>query len=353
MKYLKLLSIVFTAMILFGCNPPEKGVKAGNETEAEFVQEKQILVRTEKLTKNTISRTIDYNATLKAYEEVYVAPATPGRIEKIFVEPGDMVKKGQKLFLMDQTQVHQSKIQLKSLEVDMRRMETLLETGSITQQAYDQVKTQYDVAKTSMTFLEENTLLYAPFSGVITGKYYENGEIFSGGPNTQAGKAAVVTLMQVNPLKAVLNISERYYPLVANGMNAKVSADVYEDEEFEGKVILVYPVVNSLSRSFQIEIEVPNKSNKLKPGMFARVSMFIGEEETYVVQANTVLQQEGTNIRYLFVEENGIAKRYNVVIGKRFDDKIEIISDEIADGLNIIIDGQTKLTTDDKVKVVN
>ena len=322
------------------------------DIQATDIDKTEILVRTLPLAKTNIARTIDYSATLQAYEEVYIAPATPGRVEKIYVEPGDWVKKGQKLFLMDQTQLHQTRIQLKSLEVDIKRMETLLETGSITQQAYDQLKTQYDVTISSLKFLNDNTLLYAPFSGVITGKYYENGEIYSGAPNTQAGKASVVTLMQVNPLKAVLNISEQYYPVVKNGMRATVTADVFEDEVFDGEVILVYPVINSLTRSFQVEIEVPNSSNKLKPGMFARVSMLVGEEEAYVVSANIVLQQEGTNIRYLFVEKDGVAIRYNVTIGKRFDNMIEIISDKLTDGDMLVIDGQTKLMNDDKVKVV-
>ena len=354
MNYLKLLSIVaLSSIVLASCNPPERpaGDQEGTESAAT-AEKKEVLVRTQTLEKTTISRTIDYNSTLQAWEEVYIAPASPGRIQKIYVEPGDRVKKGQKLFLMDQTQVHQSRIQLNSLEVDLNRMEELLLSGSITQQAYDQLKTQYDVAKTSLAYLEENTVLYAPFSGIITGKYYEDGEMFSGAPNTQAGKAAIVTLMQINPLKSILNISENYYPMVKDGMEAKVSADVFDNQEFPGEVILVYPTIDAMTRSFKVELEVPNNANKLKPGMFTRVAMFVGEEEAFVVPSNTVLQQEGTNIRYLFAAENGSAKRYNVILGKRFDEKIEIISDENLEGLNLIVEGHKKLMNGDKVKVV-
>ncbi len=352
MKQIKLISFVLIInLLLFACKPDNKETGL-TETSGEEVQKSEILVRTMSLKRTNISRTIDYSATLQAYEEVYIAPATPGRIEKIYVEPGDAVRKGDKLFLMDQTQLYQTQIQLRSIEVDINRMETLLETGSITQQAYDQLKTQYDITKSSLRFLSDNTLLHAPFSGVITAKYYEDGEIYSGAPNTQAGKACIVTLMQVNPLKAVLNISEKYYPLVKNGMKATVIADVLKDEEFDSEVILVYPVINPNTRSFQVEIEVPNSSNRIKPGMFARVSMFVDEEEAYIVAANTVLQQQGTNIRYLFVEKDGVAKRYNVTIGKRFDDKIEIVSDKLMDGDMVVVDGQTKLMNDDKIKVV-
>ena len=232
-------------------------------------------------------------------------------------------------------------------------MEALLETGSITQQAYDQLKTQYDVTLSSLDFLEKNTIMYAPFSGVITGKYFENGEMYSGAPNTQAGKAAVLTLMQINPLKAVLNISESYYPMLKKGMKATLETDVYANEEFTGKVFLVYPTVDPMTRSFKVEIEVPNNSQKLKPGMFSRVSMFVGEEESYIVPANTVLQQEGTNIRYVFVENNGVAKRYNVTMGSDMMRRLRLFLMKSQRELNIISEGHTKLMDGDKVKVID
>ena len=87
MNNLKIFSIVvLSSLMIIGCTPPDQK-EAVDETGTELVQDKQILVRTSLLEKSTISRTIDYNSTLQAYEEVYVAPGTPGRIEKIYVEP--------------------------------------------------------------------------------------------------------------------------------------------------------------------------------------------------------------------------------------------------------------------------
>ena len=120
-KKLLTIGILFT-LILAGCNPPEgkQGTKA--DADGMATEEKAVVpVRVMDLEKISISRTIDYNSTLEAYEEVYMAPAQPGRIEKIYVEPGDRVNKGQKLFLMDQTQLHQTKIQVKSMEVDIKQ----------------------------------------------------------------------------------------------------------------------------------------------------------------------------------------------------------------------------------------
>ena len=165
--------------------------------------------------------------------------------------------------------------------------------------------------------MEQNTLLKAPFYGVVTGKYFEDGEMYSGTPTTQTGRSAVVTVMQVNPLKVNVSISEQYYPLIKKGMKAEITADVYKDEKFTGTVFRISPTINSGTRSFNAEIELPNRNDLLKPGMFVRVSMDLGEVETFVVPANTVLVQEGTNIRYVFVEKTDVAKRIEVLTRKK------------------------------------
>jgi len=156
------------------------------------------------VSKTTIARTIDYTSTILAYEEVNLAPSTPGRVDKIYVEVGDRVQKGQNLFLMDRTQYYANKIQLANLEKDLARIDTLFKLGSVTEQLYDQTNAQYEVMKTNVEFMEENTLLEAPFDGIITGKYLEDGELYSGAPG-MSGKAAVVTLMQINPVKIIVS----------------------------------------------------------------------------------------------------------------------------------------------------
>jgi len=352
MEYRRILPLFAIITLIFaGCNQqPGEGGADGTVNDQET---KNIVVRTKALELSTIKRSIDYTATLEAFEEVNMAPASPGRINRIYAEEGDRVKKGQKLFLMDQTQLHQAEIQLGNLKTDLQRLATLLETGDIPRQQYDQMKTQVEVTESNVEFLRQNTVIYAPFNGIITGKYFENGEMYSGAPNTPAGKAAVLTIMQLNPVKAIVNISEKYIPVIEEGMTASVTADVYSDREFSGKVSLVHRVVNPMTRSFEVEITVPNAERDLKPGMFVRVSMFLGEEEAYVVPSNVVLQQEGTNNRYVFINRNGVAIKQNVTLGKRFDEMVEIISDEISDGEMLVIDGQAKLTNGDKIQVVN
>lgn len=353
MKYFKTISVIMIAgLIASACSSKKSNEIKGTPADTTSAGKAAIPVKVLPIAKTKIARTIDYTSTVLPYEEVNMVPSTPGRIEKIFVETGDKVNKGDQLFLMDRSQLYQLKLQLANMQKDLSRLDTLLKVGSAKQSDYDQMKTQRDVLETNVEFMEKNTLLKAPFSGVVTGKYFENGEMYSGAPNTQSGRSAIVTLMQVNPLKLNVAISEQFYPLIRIGMKANVTADVYPGEVFTGTVFRKSPTINSATRSFITELELPNRKDLLKPGMFIRVSMDLGEVETYVVPAATVLVQEGTNIRYVFVDENDVAKRIEVLIGKRFDDMLEIESVLLKDGDKLVTEGQSKLIDGDKIEVI-
>jgi membrane fusion protein (multidrug efflux system) len=352
MKYFKSIpALVIIGLLITSCSSKENKGTSSSPGAAAVTEKAAIPVKVSTLSKTKIARTIDYTATILPFEEVNMAPSTPGRIEKIYVEVGDKVTKGEKLFLMDRTQLFQLELQLSSLGKDLNRIDTLLKTGSVKQQQYDQMKTQYDVTKTNVDFMRENSLLNAPFNGVVTGKYFEDGEIYSGAPTTQSGRSAVVTVMQVNPLKVNVSISEQYYPLIRKGMKVFITADVYKDETFSGTVYRISPTISSATRSFITEVELPNRKDLLKPGMFVRVSMDLGEVETFVVPANTVLVQEGTNLRFVFVARNNSAERIDVIIGKRFDDQLEVISSNIKEGDMLITEGQAKLINGDKIEI--
>ena len=354
MNYLKTISvIILSGLFLTGCSSKSDKTATADKTAAEASDRGVIPVKTMTITRSKISRTIDYTATILPFEEVNMAPSTPGRIDKIYVEVGDRVRKGDNLFLMDRTQLYQLQLQLSSLAKDLSRLDTLLKTGSVKQQQYDQLKTQYDVTKTNVEFMEQNTLLKAPFDGIVTGKYFENGEMYSGTPTTQTGRSAIVTVQQINPLKVNVSISEQYYPLIKKSMKADVVADVYPDDKFSATVFLVSPTINPVTRSFNVELELANRNDLLKPGMFVRLAMNLGEVETFVVPANTVLLQEGTNIRYVFIARGNTAERVEVILGKRFDDQLEIQSSSIKEGDIIISEGQAKLISGDKIEVIN
>jgi membrane fusion protein, multidrug efflux system len=344
-KTIILSSVSLLLIILASCS--------GNKNDEATVEKKEAeKVRVMSIGNKTIDNTLELTSTLIANEEVYFAPATPGRIEKIHVEVGTRFRQGDLLFTMDQTQLHQARIQLKTLEADMARFDTLIKTNSIPKQQYDQLKSQYDLAKTNVQFLEENSRLRAPFNGIVSGKYYQNGEMFSGAPNTQAGKAAVISIVQINPLKAVVNISERYFPQIKTGMEAEIVTDVFPDKPVKGKVLRVYPTIDQISRTFQVEITVPNPREELRPGMFCRTTFYAGQVEAMIVPGNAVLKVQGSNERFVFVEKDGKAVRHIVEIGRRFDDQVEIMTNGVKPGDRLIVSGQARLVNGVDVMIV-
>jgi membrane fusion protein, multidrug efflux system len=342
------LTWFLASAIIISCSPGSR-----NERTAETEPRRKEVVEVMELKQRTVARTVEYPATLLAYEEVHLAPASPGRIEQIYARVGDRVAKGARLVEMDRTQLRQAEIQLRNLETDFRRLDTLAKYGSIARQQYDQLQTQYEVAKSNVEFLADNATLNAPFSGLISGRYYEPGEMFSGAPNTPAGKAAVLSLVQIDRLKVLVSVSEGYFPHISKGMETFISVDVIRDKLFTGKIDRIHPVVDPVNRTFNIEVLIDNRERLLRPGMFARIRFNMDEEEAILVPSMAVLKMQGSNNRYLFVEENGTARRVSVTIGKRYDDLVEVFSEELSPGDHVVVTGQARLLDGAALEVVN
>jgi len=300
----------------------------------------------------TIKRTVETTASLVAEQETFLAPAIPGKIRTINVDVDDKVKKGQILVQMDESQLSQTRLQYANLQKDLARMDTLLQYGSVTQQAYDQMKTQVNVTRTALTNLEENTTLTAPYNGIVTGKYYNDGEVFSGAPNTQAGKAAIISLVKMDVLKVFINISESYLPLIKKGQTALLESDVYPQDIFKAKIHTIYPTVNAATRTFTVELRIDNPAYKLRPGMYSKVILEMGDRKALLVPSLAVIKQTGTNNRYVFLREGDVARKIQVILGERVDDEVELISDKIQPGAELIYAGHTNLMDGDKVQLV-
>ncbi len=353
MKRTTILSVqIILAVLFLRCSSPVKEQQQA-ENDSTSIGSKVEKVKIIILQPQVIGKTIEYSSTLKAFEEVHLVPASPGKINQILVEVGSRVKKGDLLISMDQTQLLQSMLQLKNLETDYKRFDTLQKVGSITQQQFDQIKTQYEITKANVDFLRKNAQLRAPFDGIISGKYYEEGEMYSGAPNTLVGKAAIVSIVQINQLKALISVPETYFPLVNIGMKAEITCDIYPGQKYVGNILRIYPTIDPASHSFQVEMKVSNSNEKLRPGMFCRVVLELGEARALVVPALTVLKMQGSNERYLFIEKDGIAKRIVVKLGKRFDDLVEVESAELHEGDHLIIFGQSRLLNGISVEVLS
>lgn len=315
----------------------------GSQKTQEVQQDRQEIVETTVLKKSDIRRVLEFSSTLEGYETVNISPSITGKIDHILVEVGTNVKEGTLLVEMDRNQYNTTKLAFIDLGVDLARLEALKETGAVSQQTFDKSKLSYDQTKENLAFLEANTFIKAPFSGVISKKNYEDGELYSGQP--------ILVLTKIQNLKCYISVPESYFPLVKPGMNINFTSDIYPGEVFPSYIEIIHPTVDESTHTFQLKLRVPNGNLKLRPGMYVRTKLELGHTEAFMVPYAAVLKMTGANDRYIFVNENGVAKRIFVKTGQRIDDLIEIESDEIFEGAKLVTLGQSKLVEGSKLNV--
>ncbi len=319
--------------------------QGGKKNAVQTIEEERIeQVKTQVLQVEEIAREIEITTILQGYETQNVAPSLTGRIEKIYVEVGDKVKAGDDLVRMDQNQYNSTRLAFGNLNTEMDRMKKLKASGSVSQQAFDQMKLNYDQTRESLKFLEENTYVKAPFEGVISARSYEDGELYSGQP--------ILVLTQISTLKALVSIPESYFPLIKPGMKVSLKSGIYKDEAFPATVELVYPTIDAGTHTFQVKLNIPNKSERLRPGMYVTSTLSLGKENIITVPYQAVLKLTGSNERYIFVNQNGYAKRVKVQLGERFNEMIEIYAPEVKEGVEIVSVGQSRLVDGVKLNII-
>ena len=286
------LAAVLVAAMLGACSGGEE--KKAETTAAETVIEKPT-VKLATVTSRDVEQIGEFTATVEAEAKNNIAPTSPGRISKIFVEVGDQVRKGQKLVQMDAANLTQLKLQLDNQETEFKRVDELYKVGGASKAEWDAAKTNLDVRRSSYENLLENTQLVSPLNGVITARNFDNGDLYT---STQM---PVLVVEQIAPVKLMVNVSEPNYPKVTKGMPVTVKLDVYEGEEFEGKVSLVYPTIDAATHTFPVEITLANANQRVRPGMFARVTMNFGSKNHVVVPDMAIVKRAGSGDRYVYV----------------------------------------------------
>ena len=319
----------------------------GTDRQATTTKKEAEKVKVLTLQSERIAKQLELSSTLEGYETMNISPSITGHIEHIFVEVGSRVQKGTMLVRMDQTQLNTTRINLANTKTELDRVTALKSSGSVSEQVFDQTKAGYDQLVETERFQNENTFVRAQFAGVISAKNYEDGEMYTGAP--------ILTLTQISRLKAIINIPETYYPLVKQGMKVNVYSDIYPDKTFPATIEIVYPTVDPTSHTFQAKLNIPNGGEKIRPGMFVRTTLHLGEIDAIVVPYQSVLKLTGSNDRYVFTNQNGTAHRVAVTLGQRFDDRIEIIPvipGDLKEGDQLVVTGQARLVDGSKLEIV-
>ena len=338
MRQFKSLLILSTALIMASC-----GQKA-NEQQTVIVEEAPKVTVTTVHAEN-VPQLSTYPTTVEADIVNNITPQTASRIKDILVEVGDHVKKGQRLANMDAINLQKARLQVTNDSIEYLRTKELYEIGAASQSNFDAITLAYSVSKKTYSNLLENTILTSPISGIITARNYDEGDMY-------AMAQPLFVVQNITPVKMLINISESNYSKVNKGMEVELIAEAFPGETFKGKVNLVYPTIDPRSHTFPVEIIVDNTDEKLRPGMFARVTINYGNNFRVVVPDNAVLKQVGADDKYVYVlNEDNTVTYTPVKLGVRMGDRYEIISG-LNDGDVIVTSGQTRLKNNIEVEVV-
>ena len=311
---------------------------------AVVTEDKGVLTKSAVAEEATVRLTEVFTSEIEPYKENDITPAASGvHIDKIMVEVGDPVREGQLIVSLDPTQYTQQLVQLKTVEDDYNRLLPVYEAGGISAQQIEQAKAQLDVQREVVANLKKNIEVRSPISGVVTARNYESGDLFAQQP--------ILHIMQIDPLKVIANISEQYFPNVKVGMPVKLAVDIFPDEEFTGTVSLIYPALDPTTRTFKVEVKVPNAKRTLRPGMYARTTFDMGSKEGVMVPDVAVQKQVGSAERYLYViVGDSVAERRSVKVGRQVGDRVDILSG-IEAGEPVAVTALSKLFDGAKVDI--
>ncbi len=327
------IACVVAAGLAVSCGGKTKDVAE----EAPKVREVTVMSATSRV----VDQIEKFTGTVEAYNQNNISPQTAARIEKIFVEVGDHVVRGQKLAQMDVSNLTQAKLQMENKKIEFERTKQLYEVGGASKSQYDTDKMSYDIAVTSYENLLTNTYLISPITGVVTARNYDAGDMYM-------AANPLFTVEQIRPVKILVSASEKLFTKIRKGSEVDVTFDAFGDEVFKGKIHLIYPSLDASTRSFPIEITIANANERVRPGMFARVSIKYGEEKNIVVPDVAVVKQTGSGDHYVYVVENNKTVFKKVVLGQILGTEYEIKSG-VSEGDMVIIQGQNSVVNGQEV----
>ena len=323
------------------------GVACSSKKSAEPEQQAQVVAKPKVTVATSATEKVDMQSIFTGNVEGHtinnITPQQARRISRLLVDVGDRVKAGQIVAEMDNSSLAQLKAQYENNKAQFERTDELYKFGGESKANWEAIKTAYEVSKFSYENMLENTTLRSPITGVITARNYDNGDMVGGMP--------IFVVQRINPVKIMINVSESLYTNLKRGMPVEVEFDALPDQKFTAKVSRITPSVDASTRTFPVELAMVNDHEIVKPGMYARATLNYGTRESVVVPDQAVVKLMGSGDRFVYVYENGKVKYQKVELGRRFDNKYEILSG-VASGAQVVIAGQSALKDGIEVEIV-
>lgn len=380
--------------------------KAKNNSAISTANMNKAAVKVIKASTDTFADSAAFNASLEASEEGTISNKVGGKVTQVSFENGQSVSSGQALVKLDDTdirnsiksseaqvaaaqaQLNSSESSANSSQIGINKQQTNLESA---QRNYDRMKALYDQGAETKVDLEnaetqlknaqtdlqtaranaessglsadaqraniqkaqtdlntqreslQNTTITAPISGVVSGKNVTVGQYIS--PGTVIGKVE-----NISSINAVIEVKDSDLSYVKLGAKAKFKLSSEDSKEYDGVIKSIDGAADPQSRIFKCKIQIDNKDGKLKPGVFGKIKIVKDENKKAITLPLKALGgSEGSY--YVFINNNGVAKKQNIAVGEISEDTVEIKSG-IKDGDNVICTNISTLQDGDAVKAL-
>lgn len=291
--------------------------------------------------------------TAEAINGTLLTTQAAGIIDKISFQSGGTVKEGDVLLQLenktDKAQLRALRAAVSLADADFKRIQNLHSRGSASKAELDRARSQADQAAGNLASQESliaQKTIRAPFSGELGIRQANLGEFLSPG-------APVVSLQQISPIYVNFKVPENRLPMLHIGQGISVTIDAAPGKEFDGKITAIEPGIDAETRSINIQAEVANEEKEIRPGMFARVQVNLGEDDDVVAVPQTAVSYNpyGNAVFVVMQAEDSddlIVKRRFIKTGRTLGDFIAI-TEGLEPGETIATSGLLKLSNDTRV----
>src|SRR5579859_4111215 len=282
--------------------------------------------------------------TLQAYVESPIYARTNGYLRKWYHDIGSRVNKGELLADIDTPEVDQqlgqsradlntAKANAQLSDITAARYTELLKTDGVSKQEVDNAMGDQAAKRAIVQSSEANVRrleelesfkhIYAPFSGVLTQRNIDPGNLINAG-NGGAGQA-LFNLAQTDPIRAYVRVPEVYAPNIHAGLTASLELVQYPGRRFEGKVVRTADAIDLASRTLNTEVDVPNKSGELLPGGYAQVHLLVGVTGARLQVPVNALLFRAEGLRAVVVDANHKTHLQQLSIGRDYGTSLEVL----------------------------
>jgi membrane fusion protein (multidrug efflux system) len=344
-RHLVRAAVGLLTITLFGCDP---GMFGKNGEDAGAMQEPEerptpVLIAT--LERGTIQGQIRAASTIEAELQVTVHAESVGRITSLVLEEGDTIEAGQVLARIRREAqslgVERAETNLADAERELARVEALFRQGIASQSELDQARTRVDTASLDKRDRRRdlsNTVIVAPFTGVLTRRFVDEGAFVANG-------AQVFEITDFSTLVARVYVPERELDRIAVGQPAQIVGKAAKNRQGTGSVRRIAPVVDATTGTVKVTIALPTElaggTNGFLPGMYAEVTLTTERHENVPLVPKPALIHEDEQT-FVFIADGDRARRVLIQTGLADDDFVEVIGG-IDVGARIIVAGQTGL----------